>query len=143
MEMRKATLKDYETFNNMYTIFFARDEGDESHKIAPMAIEKYQDLVNGEGIYLAILNEEVMGFAILFAYEDVGCEIYNMFIKEKCRGYGAQFYNLLEEEIRESNIDRVFVRIYDVVDFRSEKFWWKRGFRSVNGSGELEKWLNN
>ena len=139
MDMRKATLADFETFNQMYTQFFSSDGA--THLNRPMPEDKYKDLVDGEGIYLAIVDGEVMGFATLFAYEDVGCKIDNMYIKDKCKGYGTQFYALLEQEIRDSDIHRVFVHIFDVFDFRAERFWWRRGFRSVNGTGELEKLL--
>ena len=139
MDMRKATLADFETFNQMYTRFFSNDGTD--HLISPMEENVFRDLVEGEGIYLAILDGEIMGFATLFAYEDEGCKIENMYIKDKCKGYGTQFYALLEQEIRDSNIDRVFVHIFEVFDYRSERFWWRRGFRSVEGSGELEKLL--
>lgn len=139
MKMRYAELADFETFNQMYTRFFS-DDGT-THLIPPMEEELYKDLVEGKGIYLAILDDEIMGFATLIAYEGEGCKIEHMYIKDKCKGYGTQFYALLEQEIRDSNIDRVFVHVFDVIDFRAENFWWKRGFRSVERSGELEKLL--
>ena len=139
MKMRLATMEDRAIFDDMYTNFFVDDKS--SHKIAALSEERYQQLVDGEAIYLAIIDGKVMGFATLFAYENEGCEIESLYIKEKSRGYGTQFYNLLEKEIRDSNIKRVFVRIFDVVDCRAENFFWRRGFCSVKGSGELEKLL--
>lgn len=139
MNMRYAKLTDFETFNEMYTQFFSEDG--KTHLISPMKEEDYKNLVENEGIYLAILDGEIIGFATLYAYEDEGCKIDNIYIKDKGKGYGTQFYALLEQEVRDSNIKRIFVHVFEVIDDRAERFWWNRGFRSVGSSCELEKML--
>ena len=137
MEMRKATGNDIGIFNEMYTNFFVSE--DYTHKLEPMSEEKYQDLMEYESLYFAILDGQVIGFAILYAFEKLGCKIESLYVKEKSKGYGAEFYRLLEKEIRDSNIDRVYVHVFDE---RPERFWFRMGFRSVRGTEEFEKKLD-
>ena len=136
VRMRLATADDFEIFNQMYINFFVDDGG---RLIDAMQEEKYKDMLEIESIYLATLNEEVIGFATLYAYEGEGCQIDSIFVKEKNKGVGAKFYKLLEKEIRDSNINRIFVHVFDE---RPEHFWYRMGFRSVNGTEEFDKYLN-
>ena len=136
MEMRLATAEEFEVFNNMYQDFFLEENG---QRIPKMPKEKFLELLETESLYFAILNEEIVGYATIFAFEEIGAKIDSIYIKEKGKGYGTKFYKLIEEEIKASDISRIFVYVFAE---KPENFWFRNGFRYVAETEEFEKILN-
>ena len=132
MDIRLATMEDMNTFNKMYTAFL----GEENFK--PMKKEKYQSYLELESIYFAVLDEKIMGYAIVLGVENVGAKIRQFFMKERRKGYGTQFYSLLEQEIKSYNFKDIFLW---VLGEEAESFWTKMGFKSINGGDEFYKTL--
>lgn len=137
MKMRLATLEEIETFNEMYTNFSEVNNGE--YKLEPMRKERYEKFVKQESIYFAVLEGKVIGYAMLEAYDDGTAQIKQFFIKEKRKGYGKQFYKLVEEEFIKYNINIIYMMI---LWYEAECFWKKMGFKSVRGSEEFYKKLN-
>ena len=135
MEIRLAKIEDFRIFNEMYKYTFYEDN---SCELQPMLKEQYVKLVEDECIYFAIQNGKVMGFAQIYAFQDGEAFISLMYIKEKNKGYGTMFYNLIENEIRESGLNRICIHVFDE---RPERFWERQGFRSVRCTEKIIKEL--
>lgn len=132
MELRLATMEDFEVFNAMYVSFC--NIGDSK----PMTKQQYEELIQIEGIYFAVLEGEIIGYAIIYAFEDRTAKITRLYIKKRRQGYGSKFYKLLENEIRNSPVKTVYVWCFWE---EAEKFWTQMGFKSVNDTEEFFKKL--
>lgn len=132
MELRKAVLKDFRTFNKMYVKF------DELFPINPMGKERYQSLVEQGFIYLAEEEKNIVGYAIILRYEDIGVRICHFFVKEKRNKLGSKFYTLLEEEIKKLGFNKIFLLC---VTHEATMFWKNNGFTSIDGTEEFFKKL--
>ena len=133
MELRLATMEDFELFNSMYTRFV------EDTELEPMSKEMQRGYLDIEAIYFAVEQDVVVGYAIAFAYHDKTAAISQFYVTEKRKGYGRKFYKLLEIEIRECNMESV--SLYCLWE-EAERFWTKMGYKSVNGTEKFSKKLN-
>lgn len=137
MIMRNARLEDYDLFNQMYTRFSITDEKN-SRLGNKLPFEKYSNLIELQSIHFAVIDKKVMGFAVIYPYEDGECKIEILCMTEKNKGYGTQFYKIIEKEVKEANMK--FIKIY-VFDEDAERFWYRMGFESVRGTEEFRKIL--
>ena len=132
MEIRLATLKDYDAFNDMYIHF------PEDFLLDKMPLERFRPYVTRNTIYLAVEEEEIVGYAIVFSYSNGTADIIQFYVTKKLSGYGKEFYKLLEKEIRTKNIRTVYVQCFQN---KKERFWQGNGYLRFRSSDKFFKEL--
>ncbi len=134
--IREAQRKDFDLFNYFYVRFSSDDE---KIRLNPMEEERYEYLLERGNIFFFEVDGEAIGYALVNAYDDAKAEIIHFYITDKNKGYGTRFYHMVEKEIRSAGINKITIHVFWE---EAERFWKRKGFKSVRGTEEYQKVLD-
>lgn len=131
-----AQMCDYEDFRRLHENFsYAGNFGVRKNIIVKE--KEFEDFVLAESLFLLSNEKGVIGYAVMEAYDDGSCKIQEIFIskKEQRRGLGRLFVRLIKDVAKSEGFTRIFLLS---VNIKTDDFWSKCGFTSVNGSDQYE-----
>ena len=135
---RNAVKEDFEIFNEIYTktTFL----GWSHFEITPKTFDEFLSLVQNEEIIFLELDEKIIGYAMIKAYDDGECIIKNIYILESYQGksYGWKLVSYIERLARECGITKMSLTSETHV---TDRVWEKMGYRSVNNTDKYVKML--
>lgn len=141
LTIKKATIEDLNTIQDLNNKLFELEYNnfDPSLKIGwPYEIageEYFKDLIENQIIYLAIMNNEIVGYLagsihVEYSYNTNSlAELDNMFILEEYRKYGigTKLFNEFKKYCKENNIQELKVTASSK-NLNAIKFYQKNGF---------------
>ncbi|MBQ3511549.1 MAG: GNAT family N-acetyltransferase [Bacilli bacterium] len=141
LTIKKATIEDLNTIQDLNNKLFELEYNnfDPSLKIGwPYEIageEYFKDLIENQIIYLAIMNNEIVGYLagsihVEYSYNtNTLAELDNMFILEEYRKYGigTKLFNEFKKHCKENNIQELKVTASSK-NLNAIKFYQKNGF---------------
>lgn len=128
MNIRMATMKDYNLFCKMYSELFPCEFKEDQY----ISKDAYRVNVRNEQIYFPIINGKEGGFITVRAFDDGNAYILHFYIRKKGRGYGTAFYKEMEKIIKEVGCKKISLIS---LDDKSDNFWIRQGF-SYQDEGE-------
>ena len=137
IKFRNAGEEDFVKFNEIYvkTTFLGNRI---LEQIKPKSFEDFMMLVENEEIILMEDSENIIGYAIVKAYDDGECVIEDIYILEEFqnRGLGRQFVNYIERTAKETGME--FISLMSATS-ETDRVWEVFGYVSVNYSDEYRK----
>ncbi len=135
LDVRYATeqLSDYESFMKLHKSFKYSESNPENEMEREMVIKNYEEYKEYiENIFFAVLNGEIIGYAVMDVEEDdlITCIIREIYVKSNLqkRGYGRSFV----EEIKKVAKAEGFKKIRLIsANITTDKIWFLLGFRPV------------
>lgn len=136
LTFRDAQTKDYEDFNKLY---IRKDYLGEPEMFgSAMEEDRYIKHVQNENIVLAVLNETIIGYCLVQAFDDGICEIVSIYINSDYRGkgYGGAFVSHIEALAKSCGMKKISLMSYNM---ETDRFWENMRYSSVNNTEEYEK----
>lgn len=140
IRVAKLTKGDFKAFYEMHVLFRYAEYNPADELEREPVIKDYDDFmeyVQKEWIYFAVQDGEVIGYAIITAFEDMSVKIEELYVSRKHQreGYGKKFVKKFIEFLKENDMKRVEVFSATIA---TDNFWSECNFRSVNGTEMYE-----
>lgn len=141
LRMADATRGDYEIFKEMHLNFRYAEidcDGEMARKPVIKNYEDYFEYVENEWIYFAVTDsDEVVGYVVFTAYEDMSLKIQEIYINKKSqrKGKGKKFVGKIIEMAKDEGFKKI--ELFSAT-MATDAFWAHCSFRSVNGSEMFE-----
>lgn len=135
LELRNASLSDYELFKRLHDENFACEAFTEKQK-EMVSRRAFEELVEDETIFFLTDGMTNFGYAWLIGYDDGFCKIREICIEVAYRrnGIGRKFVELLRELA--SNIGFENMEIFSM-NMETDIFWLKCGFKPKNNTERM------
>lgn len=132
-------LSDYETFMEMHEKFtYLHEDGTEFPRNPIIKdYEEFKICMQNEEIFIATLDDEVIGYAVAHGYTDSVCKIEEIYVKPEKRrkGLGKKFVEQIENVAQNEGFRKIQL---NSATMATDKFWYKCNFRPLNNSALYE-----